>query len=63
MFNLLRNKSRYVACHSGLDPESSLFAFLDSCLRRNDIFDAAIYVKKCWTHYTSDFIYCRSLDL
>jgi hypothetical protein len=30
----LRHKS-YTVCHSGLDPESSVF--LDSCLHRNDI--------------------------
>jgi len=31
-------------CHSGLDPESSVFG-LDSRLRGND--DFGIYVKKC----------------
>ena len=47
------HKSLYFDCHSGLDPESSLLAPLDSCFRRNDRFDATLYVKKCWTHYTS----------
>ncbi|MFZ5995538.1 MAG: hypothetical protein ACOYU4_11195 [Thermodesulfobacteriota bacterium] len=43
---MVRHKPLYFDCHSGLDPESSLFAFLDSCppgsdldgFRRNDGF-------------------------
>ncbi|MDP2992800.1 MAG: hypothetical protein Q8N82_05490, partial [Deltaproteobacteria bacterium] len=42
----MRHKSLYFNCHSGLDPESSLFTFLGSCppgsdldgFRRNDDF-------------------------
>jgi len=50
--SVVRHKSLYFDCHSGLNPESSLLAPLDSCFRRNDRFDATLYVKKCWTHYT-----------
>ena len=48
--SVLRQNSLYFDCHSGLDPESSVLN-LDSRFRGNDGF--GIYVKKCWTHYTS----------
>ncbi len=54
-------KSFYVDCHSGFDPESSLFAPLDSCFRRNDRFGATCYVKKCWMHYNGRMS-CVSCD-
>ena len=50
---VVRHKLLYFDCHSGLDPESSLFAPLDSCFRRNDRFNTTLCVKKCWTHYSS----------
>jgi hypothetical protein len=49
MTSVLRQKSLYFDCHSGLDPESSVFT-LDSRFRGNDGFGT--YVKKRWTHYT-----------
>ena len=48
--SVLRQKSLYFDCHSGLDPESSICE-LDSRFRWNDGF--GINVKKRWTHYTS----------
>jgi hypothetical protein len=42
--SVMRHKSLSFDCHSGLDPESSI-SKLDSCFRRNDIFE--INVKKC----------------
>jgi len=48
--SVVRRKSLYFDCHSGLDPESSLLE-LDSRLRGNDAF--GINVKKRWTHYKS----------
>jgi hypothetical protein len=42
--SVLRQKSLYFVCHSGLDPESSVFE-LDSRLRGNDGFGDN--VKKC----------------
>jgi hypothetical protein len=50
MASVLRQKSLYFDCHSGLDPESSICE-LDSRFRWNDGF--GINVKKRWTHYTS----------
>jgi hypothetical protein len=45
----LRQKSRYFKCHSGLDPESSIFG-LDPRFLAND--DFGTNVKKRWTPYT-----------
>ncbi len=45
----LRQKSRYFKCHSGLDPESSIFG-LDPRFLGND--DFGTNVKKRWTRYT-----------
>jgi len=47
--SVVSHKSLYFDCHSGLDPESSLFA-LDSRFCGND--DFGINVKKRWGHYT-----------
>jgi hypothetical protein len=47
---ILRQKSLYRGCHSGLDPESSI-SELDSRFRGND--DFGTNVKKRWTHFTS----------
>jgi hypothetical protein len=45
----------YSVCHSGLDPESSVF--LDSCFRRNDrprMFYVAMYnIFRDWKNYGS----------
>ncbi len=57
--SVLRQKSLYFDCHSGLDlacpvldtGESSIFN-LDSRFRGNDGFGN--YVKKRWTHYISN---------
>jgi hypothetical protein len=49
IISVVRQKSLYVDCHSGLDPESSISA-LDSRFRGNDGFGTN--VKKRWTHYT-----------
>jgi len=49
--SVLRQKSLYFDCHSGLDPESSISG-LDSRFRGNDSFGTN--VKKCWTHHTRD---------
>ncbi len=46
----LRQKSRYFKCHSGLDPESSIFG-MDPRFLGND--DFGTNVKKRWTHFTS----------
>ena len=56
--SVVRRKSLYFDCHSGLDPESSL-AWLDSRQSLpstpigggND--GSGMSVKKRWTHYTS----------
>jgi hypothetical protein len=48
--SVLRQKSFYFDCHSGLDPESIVFN-LDSRFRGND--GVGNQVKKRWTHYTS----------
>ena len=53
MATILRQKSIYYECHSGLDPESSVFN-LDSCFRRND--GLGTYVKKHWRHHTIAFV-------
>jgi hypothetical protein len=45
----VRQKSLFLICHSGLDPESSL-SKLDSRFRGND--DYGINIKKSKTHYT-----------
>ena len=42
--NVVMQKYLYFNCHSGLDPESSVFG-LDSRLRGND--SLGVYVKKC----------------
>jgi hypothetical protein len=47
--SVLRQKSVYFNCHSGLDPESSISG-LDSRFRGNDHFGTN--AKKRWTHYT-----------
>jgi hypothetical protein len=47
--SVLRQKSRYFKCHSGLDPESSIFG-LDPRFLAND--DFGTNVKKRWTRYT-----------
>jgi hypothetical protein len=44
LFSVLRQKSLYFVCHSGLDPESSV-SELDSRFRGNDGFGNN--VKKC----------------
>jgi hypothetical protein len=48
------------SCHSGLDPESSLF-YLDSRFRRNDI--SKIIVKLLLKHYTSEVFVIHGEDL
>ena len=50
---ILRQKSICYECHSGLDPESSVFN-LDSCFRRND--GLGTYAKKRWRHHTIAFV-------
>jgi len=58
--SVVRRKSLYFDCHSGLDPESSLVE-LDSRFRGND--GSGMSVKKRWTHYTSDRWYHRNEKL
>jgi len=54
--SVVRQKSLSFVCHSGLDPESSIYK-LDSRFRGNDSF--GFNVKKRWTHYASFLISVR----
>jgi hypothetical protein len=58
MAGVLNRKPIYFVCHSGLDPESSVFE-LDSRFRGND--DLENNVEKCLTRYASGSMFRKEI--